>query len=53
MSHPALFTHTNPKRVVILDSTDPVGPAEGRFKIDFLKRCHVARPTLGHACSDP
>jgi len=26
--------------VVIIDSTDPVGPAEGLFKVDFLKRCH-------------
>lgn len=26
--------------VVIIDSTDPVGPAEGLFKTDFLKRCH-------------
>lgn len=26
--------------VMIIDSTDPVGPAEGLFKTDFLKRCH-------------
>lgn len=26
--------------VLIIDSTDPVGPAEGLFKTDFLKRCH-------------
>lgn len=26
--------------VLIVDSTDPVGPAEGLFKTDFLKRCH-------------
>ncbi|WP_136254926.1 polyamine aminopropyltransferase [Onishia niordana] len=26
--------------VVIIDSTDPVGPAEGLFKVDFLARCH-------------
>lgn len=26
--------------LMIVDSTDPVGPAEGLFKTDFLKRCH-------------
>ena len=26
--------------LLIIDSTDPVGPAEGLFKTDFLKRCH-------------
>ncbi len=26
--------------VLIIDSTDPVGPAEGLFKTDFLTRCH-------------
>ena len=26
--------------VLIIDSTDPVGAAEGLFKTDFLKRCH-------------
>ncbi|MGO1773230.1 MAG: polyamine aminopropyltransferase [Halomonas sp.] len=26
--------------VLIIDSTDPVGPAEGLFKTDFLRRCH-------------
>ena len=26
--------------VLIIDSTDPVGPAKGLFKTDFLKRCH-------------
>lgn len=26
--------------VLIIDSTDPVGPAEGLFKTDFLERCH-------------
>ncbi|MCA1772035.1 MAG: polyamine aminopropyltransferase, partial [Halomonas sp.] len=26
--------------VLIIDSTDPVGPAEGLFKTDFLQRCH-------------
>ncbi|MCX2524150.1 polyamine aminopropyltransferase [Larsenimonas rhizosphaerae] len=26
--------------VMIIDSTDPVGPAEGLFKTDFLARCH-------------
>ncbi|MFD2191439.1 polyamine aminopropyltransferase [Pistricoccus aurantiacus] len=25
--------------VLIIDSTDPVGPAEGLFKVDFLARC--------------
>ena len=25
--------------VIIVDSTDPVGPAEGLFKVDFFKRC--------------
>ncbi|MDR5874141.1 polyamine aminopropyltransferase [Vreelandella gomseomensis] len=31
--------------VLIIDSTDPVGPAEGLFKTDFLKRCHrVLKP---------
>ncbi|GEK74547.1 MULTISPECIES: polyamine aminopropyltransferase [Halomonas] len=31
--------------VLIIDSTDPVGPAEGLFKTDFLRRCHrVLRP---------
>lgn len=26
--------------VIIVDSTDPVGPAEGLFKTDFLAKCH-------------
>ncbi|MFM9270410.1 polyamine aminopropyltransferase [Halomonas elongata] len=26
--------------VLIIDSTDPVGPAEGLFTTDFLRRCH-------------
>lgn len=26
--------------VMIIDSTDPVGPAEGLFEADFLARCH-------------
>nr|WP_299245906.1 polyamine aminopropyltransferase [uncultured Halomonas sp.] len=26
--------------VIIIDSTDPVGPAEGLFKVDFLAKCH-------------
>lgn len=26
--------------VIIIDSTDPVGPAEGLFKADFLAKCH-------------
>lgn len=26
--------------VMIIDSTDPVGPAEGLFKVDFLAKCH-------------
>ncbi|WP_048308311.1 polyamine aminopropyltransferase [Halomonas sp. PR-M31] len=26
--------------VIIIDSTDPVGPAEGLFKVDFLTKCH-------------
>ncbi|MGM0615383.1 MAG: polyamine aminopropyltransferase [Pseudomonadota bacterium] len=26
--------------VLIIDSTDPVGPAEGLFKTEFLTRCH-------------
>ena len=26
--------------VIIIDSTDPVGPAEGLFKVDFLTQCH-------------
>ncbi|MEC4768812.1 polyamine aminopropyltransferase [Halomonas sp. CUBES01] len=31
--------------VLIIDSTDPVGPAKGLFKTDFLKRCHrVLKP---------
>lgn len=31
--------------VLIIDSTDPVGPAEGLFKTDFLRRCHrILRP---------
>jgi spermidine synthase len=25
--------------LIIVDSTDPVGPAEGLFKVDFFKRC--------------
>ncbi|WP_447956641.1 polyamine aminopropyltransferase [Vreelandella sp. EE7] len=31
--------------VLIIDSTDPVGPAEGLFKTEFLARCHrILRP---------
>ena len=26
--------------VIIVDSTDPVGPAEGLFKADFFRECH-------------
>ncbi|SDL89189.1 spermidine synthase [Modicisalibacter muralis] len=26
--------------IIIIDSTDPVGPAEGLFKVDFLAKCH-------------
>ena len=26
--------------VIIVDSTDPVGPAEGLFKADFFRDCH-------------
>lgn len=33
--------------VLIIDSTDPVGPAEGLFKTDFLKRCHRILKTGG------
>ena len=28
--------------VVIIDSTDPVGPAEGLFAVDFYRDCHKA-----------
>ena len=31
--------------VIIIDSTDPIGPAEGLFGPDFVKDCHAA---LGH-----
>src|SRR3569623_1138608 len=41
MSHPALFTHAAPKRVLIIgDSTDPIGPAEGLFNRAFYEQCH-------------
>lgn len=33
--------------VLIIDSTDPVGPAEGLFKTDFLRRCHRILKTGG------
>ena len=28
--------------VIIIDSTDPVGPAEGLFSAEFYRRCHAA-----------
>lgn len=28
--------------VIIVDSTDPVGPAEGLFAVDFYRNCHLA-----------
>ncbi|PID42502.1 MAG: spermidine synthase [Proteobacteria bacterium] len=28
--------------VIIIDSTDPVGPAEGLFAVDFYRNCYVA-----------
>jgi len=28
--------------VIIVDSTDPVGPAEGLFNVEFYKSCHTA-----------
>ncbi|MDO6682142.1 MULTISPECIES: polyamine aminopropyltransferase [unclassified Oceanobacter] len=33
--------------VIIIDSTDPVGPAEGLFAIDFYKDCFTALAPLG------
>jgi spermidine synthase len=47
MSHPGVFTHTDPKRVVIIvDSTDPIGPAEGLFWATFYRDCHQALGAL-------
>ena len=28
--------------LIIVDSTDPVGPAEGLFAVDFYRNCHLA-----------
>ncbi|MCF6209586.1 MAG: hypothetical protein L3J88_00940 [Gammaproteobacteria bacterium] len=35
MIHPVLYTHAAPRNVVIIDSTDPIGPAEGLFSQPF------------------
>jgi spermidine synthase len=33
--------------VIIIDSTDPVGPAEGLFSVDFYRDCHKALAANG------
>lgn len=33
--------------VIIIDSTDPVGPAEGLFAVEFYKDCHAALNDTG------
>jgi spermidine synthase len=33
---------TNPYDVIIIDGSDPVGPAEGLFEKDFYELCHKA-----------
>lgn len=33
--------------VILIDSTDPVGPAQGLFSVDFYRNCHRALATGG------